>query len=308
MANRLLADMESGEIRKQGGNFPVRHGVLAAVLVLMVALIYVYVQTEPQIAESDDVAGTVRDAAPELAAGATDVAVAEDVPASAGRNSAAELDVDEPAEEAVEAAEAAAAGADAAEETEEAIEEAIEEVEEAVAARERTREPVEEAVAEAARVADAPAAEPTLQTEPEPAVAVVESVPADPLPEEAAPAQPDVATSPTVEDRATPSAGYRDAAWILAQDESHFTMQLLSLSSLERAQTFINRQSDPGEFALYRTQRDGRSLFVVTYGLFSSRAAATAAAQNLSGELAGIEPWIRPLRLVQDTVRNNEQN
>jgi septal ring-binding cell division protein DamX len=84
-------------------------------------------------------------------------------------------------------------------------------------------------------------------------------------------------------------------------------MQLLTLSSRERAAQFIQRQPHPEEFAMYRILRDGNTFYVVTYGVFSGPGAAESASRSFVGELAAIKPWIRPLRLVQDTVRATPQ-
>ncbi len=305
MANRLLADMESGEIRKQGTSFPVRHAVLAGVLVLMVGLIYLYVQTEPPDDAAADIALMSESDGEEAPVPLEDPLpvepetfdVADPEPGEAeyeNEDSTAAVpsefegeaplearDVPEPSPFLDEVADAQEMSDDSAV-PEASITPEVQSpipVVDSVAASPAAGESVEGAeaaeVAEAADVAEAPEA--SLVTDAPPAVT-------------------------------SSAAVYRDAAWILAQEGSRFTMQLLSLSSLERADAFINRQDDPGEFALYRTQRDGRSLFIVTYGLFSSREAAATAARGFSGELARIEPWIRPLRLVQDTVRANAQN
>ncbi len=69
----------------------------------------------------------------------------------------------------------------------------------------------------------------------------------------------------------------------------------------------MNRQSSPSEFAWYQMQRDDKTLYVITYGVFTSRSAAQAAVAGFTGELASIKPWVRQLNLVQDTVRNHSQ-
>ena len=97
--------------------------------------------------------------------------------------------------------------------------------------------------------------------------------------------------------------GFRSASWLLQQEPDRFTLQMVSVSSMERAVTFVERQRDPENFAIYLALRDGRELYVVTYGLYSNRAAATQAVDQLVGELADMQPWIRPLARVQESVR-----
>ncbi len=44
IANRILIDMESGEIRKSGAGFPMAHAALAVMLMVLVGLVYFFVQ------------------------------------------------------------------------------------------------------------------------------------------------------------------------------------------------------------------------------------------------------------------------
>ena len=63
------------------------------------------------------------------------------------------------------------------------------------------------------------------------------------------------------------------------------------------------RQDDPEEFAIYDITRAGSKLHVVIYGVFSSSASAQQAANQFTGELARLQPWVRPIGLVQDAAR-----
>jgi septal ring-binding cell division protein DamX len=107
---------------------------------------------------------------------------------------------------------------------------------------------------------------------------------------------------------AVPQAGSKDSGWLLAQDPDYFTIQLVTVSSPESASAFVSRQLEPGEFAVYQLQRDGRVLHVVLYGLFSSRDAAEKAADNLPAEVGRVQPWIRPVGQVQAAARLSTLN
>jgi len=124
---------------------------------------------------------------------------------------------------------------------------------------------------------------------------------ADPAPaaeaaavEEPAPAAPDSAVQPQA----------RNAAWILQQPASAYTLQLVSFSTAERAAEYLADQTDPGSFARFRLQRDGRMLHVVLYGRFESRAQAVAASAALPESVGRVEPWIRTFGQVQQGVRS----
>jgi len=101
------------------------------------------------------------------------------------------------------------------------------------------------------------------------------------------------------------STGAKSARWLLQQDPQHYTLQLFTLSTAAAANRYVSDQSDQGEFALYQFDRAGKTFFVVTYGLFSSRAAASAASARLPSRMRVSKPWIRPLAQVQETIRAN---
>ena len=147
------------------------------------------------------------------------------------------------------------------------------------------------------------AAAPTPAREP---VSAAPSAGPTPAPEPEPPAEPPAPASDTV--REPEVVKERDSSWLLAQDPAAFTIQLVTLSSLERANAFVARQQRPRDFAIYQLERDGRVLHVVIYGLFGSRAEALAAAQDLPPETGNVEPWVRPVGHVQSAARISRFN
>ena len=112
--------------------------------------------------------------------------------------------------------------------------------------------------------------------------------------------------TPEARAAAPEQTGIKDSRWILAQDPQSYTLQLVTVSTLERAEALVKRQPDPNEFAIYQVSRDNRLLHVVIYGLFSNASAAERAAEGFTGELATLKPWVRPLQLVQDAVHTTQ--
>jgi DamX protein len=94
----------------------------------------------------------------------------------------------------------------------------------------------------------------------------------------------------------------RDSRWLLAQDPNSFTLQLVTVSALERAEAFVLKQTTPQDFAIYQLDREGRTLHVVVYGLFPTREAAMAAVDRLPPGVGDIRPWVRPLSQVQSAA------
>ncbi len=134
-----------------------------------------------------------------------------------------------------------------------------------------------------------------------PAAEQVSAAPAEPAPVESKPAEESVASVPPAATPAPP--GPRDATWIMRQSPEHYTLQLVSVSSAERAASYVTSQPDPGDFAVYRLQRDGRILHVVIFGSFPSREAAEQAARKLPASIGQVKPWLRTFGQVQAGVR-----
>ena len=145
-----------------------------------------------------------------------------------------------------------------------------------------------------------PTAEPDPPAQTEPVVPAPSPTPSPTLPAEP---EPDLRGAAD----AGPASRGRDAAWLLRQPVDAFTLQLLTVSSQERAVAFVNAQQYPEQFAVYRLRRDGRALFVVVYGLFDSRDEAQAIAVNLPESISKISPWARPLAQIQDAIRTTAQ-
>lgn len=97
-------------------------------------------------------------------------------------------------------------------------------------------------------------------------------------------------------------ADVHDAIWLNQQSPSSYTIQLVSLSTEERLAAYLGQQRNRSQFAWYPIARGGKRLYVVTYGQFDSKAAADKAAASLPNEVGKVEPWVRPLKLVQEAI------
>ncbi len=104
-----------------------------------------------------------------------------------------------------------------------------------------------------------------------------------------------------------PKLGRRDGAWLMSQPTSVYSIQLVTVSSGERALAYIDNQRNPSDFGSYRLQRDGRILYVVVYGLFDTRAQAEVAAKSLPVEVGNVQPWVRPMDQIHGAIRTTLQ-
>ena len=273
MANVLLVKLETGEGVVAGRGFPRLHAAMLALLVVLIALLYVIFGEQAPEATPEQLAAVEPAAMP----------VESEEPAQP-----------EPSAEALPAAAtdagAAAASSSSADEGE-AGADGVDQV------------PDLPEVAGMAPI-EAAAAEPPAQEVTSPATGATGATEAA----AASAAEPYNTSSPDREPAAAAAsvelpAGTKDTNWLLKQDASYYTLQLVTVSTAERAAAFVARQREPGEFTIYQLQRDGRVLHVVLYGLFSSRDAAQAAADNLPGEVGNVQPWIRQLEQVQAAAR-----
>ncbi len=96
-----------------------------------------------------------------------------------------------------------------------------------------------------------------------------------------------------------------DEEWILSQNPDRYTLQLVTVSSLDRAEALIEGQADPGSFAIYTIRRGERTLYVIVQGVYRTSSAARHGVYALRGDLQGLDPWIRRFEMVQGAVRAN---
>jgi len=114
-------------------------------------------------------------------------------------------------------------------------------------------------------------------------------------------------TKSFLEERPSQSVGqvYKDADWLLEQPANHYTVQVLSAISEDRAQDHVARQENPQDFAIFCKPGKTRMLYIVVYGVFADRDSAKEATREL--ESVAVSPWIRLLSGVHNEIRGNHQ-
>lgn len=148
------------------------------------------------------------------------------------------------------------------------------------------------------------AAEPPLAaTEPPtpaaPPPPIVEAPPAPATPPRAAvmpPPPTPVAKTPPAAPSATPDV--KGVEWVRAQPSDHSTLQLMALKDEQAVRRIIVRHRLT-DAAYFPVRRDGRILYVLVYGSYPSREAATRAAAELPAGLISGQPWVRNFQALQ---------
>ena len=93
------------------------------------------------------------------------------------------------------------------------------------------------------------------------------------------------------------------AEQILAYQPQNYTLQLLGSYSEASVRSFVEQNADSNSYAYFETRFQGRPWFVVVYGSFPDRDAATAAIATLPADQRALEPWARSLGGIQEDIR-----
>jgi len=83
------------------------------------------------------------------------------------------------------------------------------------------------------------------------------------------------------------------AAWLWAQDPSHYTLQLLAGRNEQAVTQFIARHHLAGQAVFYQTTREDKPWYVLVMGSFADRARALGARDKLPADLRQQSPWPR---------------
>lgn len=306
LAGQELARLSSGEVEEEESSFPLTHRMLIGMLVVVFGLLYLLVSggddTPTPVVDAEELAAAETMAQPVtgdlVARSAQDTMLpATEAQAPTDRPNTTPLPdpqdnnqakVSRPALKSAQeiAREKAAAAAKLKQEAERLAAAKVAAAEKA-AAIEAQRVAKERKAREAQLLADKVAAEKKK------AAAAAQLAEQQKLDREKA--QPLAST--------TGGASERGERWLLQQDANSFTLQLFTLSSAESAARYIGRQSDPEKFATYTFRRAGKRFHVVVYGLYPSKAAASAASVQLPKAMDVKEPWIRTVGQIQTTIR-----
>lgn len=147
------------------------------------------------------------------------------------------------------------------------------------------------------------AAEPTAPAAPEPVISVAPPV-ATPQADAQRPSVP-VADAPARAEATKPAAAEPvikpvAANWYADQPKANYLVQVLGTRTRSKAEALV-KQYGQG-YRYFVKQHDGKPLYVITYGSFSSRKAALEAMKGLPQALQSGKPWARSLASVQQEI------
>lgn len=130
-----------------------------------------------------------------------------------------------------------------------------------------------------------------------------------------------VSKSPTPEGKAAQTASSnRDSSiksnivtdpWVAAEQEllrlppSGFVLQLMAASTADAIRSYVALQPNGKNLRMYRSARNGKTLYIVVEGFYADKAAAQAAIVNLPEPQRRAGPWPKSLELIQREIRPN---
>ena len=100
------------------------------------------------------------------------------------------------------------------------------------------------------------------------------------------------------------SQGYEDERWLLAKDDSCFTVQLMFAPTIEEAENFLTGCKPKGEYAIYRKWSSNSEWFVVVFGVFDDQFKAHSAKKLFAD--TGHSSFVRDLPMVKKEIRSTE--
>ncbi|MBZ2189302.1 SPOR domain-containing protein [Alcanivorax sp. JB21] len=95
--------------------------------------------------------------------------------------------------------------------------------------------------------------------------------------------------------------GYRRDEWLLTAPADHWMLQVTLASSEDSARALADRLGVERS-AYYRARRNERNVFIVLFGPFESRTAATEGRGQLPADLAAAGPFPRQISTIQDEM------
>ena len=145
-----------------------------------------------------------------------------------------------------------------------------------------------------------PAAKPAAVPTPAPTIATAKPAPVTKPVAPAPAAKPAPVTKPAEKPATVAKAGAAGSSWYASQPTGNFVVQILGTSSEANAQAFVKEQG--GEYRYFKKVLNGKPLYVITYGNFSSRAAADSAIKSLPAKVQAGKPWPRTVASVQQEL------
>ncbi|MBW2590684.1 MAG: SPOR domain-containing protein [Deltaproteobacteria bacterium] len=108
----------------------------------------------------------------------------------------------------------------------------------------------------------------------------------------------------TVSDKAKRAKGIHRESWLLAQNPSYYTIQLIGLQNEKSIHKFVKKYKLINQVAYYKTLYHKKDWYPLLYGVYHSRKEASSAMKKLPQELRKFSPWIRTFSSIQQIIKS----
>lgn len=101
----------------------------------------------------------------------------------------------------------------------------------------------------------------------------------------------------------------RNGDWLLRQDPAAYTLQVVTVSNIQRIQRLQQQHPNAEAFASYRIKGKDQLLYAVTFGVYKSEVEAEQERAAIA-QFMGLTPsqvWVRPMASVQKAIRTTLQ-
>ena len=108
----------------------------------------------------------------------------------------------------------------------------------------------------------------------------------------------------TVSEKSKKAKRIHRESWLLAQNPSHYTIQLIGLQSEKSIHKFVKKNKLFNQVAYYKTLYSKKDWYPLLYGVYHSRKEASSAMKKLPQEFRKLSPWIRSFSSIQQIIKS----
>ncbi len=96
--------------------------------------------------------------------------------------------------------------------------------------------------------------------------------------------------------------------WVLMQNPEQFTVQMIASSSRKEVERFLSLTDLPEPNSIFSFNRANETWYALVHGLFLDVDDAKSAIKSLPKKVRANHPWIRQIRRIHDSIRDNERS
>ena len=108
----------------------------------------------------------------------------------------------------------------------------------------------------------------------------------------------------TVSEKSKKAKGIHRESWLLAQNPSHYTIQLVGLQNEKSIHKFVKKYKLFNQVAYYKTLYHKKDWYPLLYGVYPTRKEASSAMKKLPQEFRKFSPWIRSFSSIQQIIKS----